>query len=163
MKTIRKHWAVTAGAAVLVLGLFASHVRSHCEIPCGIYDDAMRIEMIAEHIATIEKGMNQIHALSKDAEKNYNQLVRWIMNKEDHADQLSEIVTQYFLKQRISPAEKSNAEAYEAYVEQLTLLHKMMVTSMKCKQTTDLEHAAALREQLAAFKAAYPGEHGHRH
>jgi len=26
---------------------------------------------------------------------NYNQLVRWIMNKEDHANQLQEIVTQF--------------------------------------------------------------------
>ena len=30
---------------------------SHCEIPCGIYDDAMRITMIQEHITTIEKSM----------------------------------------------------------------------------------------------------------
>ncbi len=31
----------------------ASYAAAHCEIPCGIYDDEMRINMIAEHITTI--------------------------------------------------------------------------------------------------------------
>ncbi|MDY6953871.1 MAG: superoxide dismutase [Ni], partial [Thermodesulfobacteriota bacterium] len=37
-----------------------SYASAHCEIPCGIYDDQMRIDMIAEHITTIEKSMKQI-------------------------------------------------------------------------------------------------------
>jgi nickel superoxide dismutase len=31
-----------------------------CEIPCGIYDDEMRINMIAEHITTIEKSVKKL-------------------------------------------------------------------------------------------------------
>lgn len=163
MKTLQKHFVVTAGATVLVLGLFASHVQSHCEVPCGIYNDSMRIDMMAEDITTIEKCMNEIAALSAGEEKNYNQLVRWVMNKEDHADKLSDIVTQYFMKQRIKPAEKSDEKAYADYIQQLTLLHKLMVTSMKCKQTTDLQNVITLRETLDAFSRAYPGEERHTH
>ena len=37
-----------------------SPLYPHCEIPCGIYDDHLRSHLIEEHIATIEKGMNQI-------------------------------------------------------------------------------------------------------
>lgn len=42
----------------------------------------------------------------------------------------------------------------------------MMVTLMKCKQTTDLEHVARLRSLLAEFRVTYLGpetgrwEHG---
>ena len=66
---------------------------SHCQVPCGIYDDEMRIKMISEHITTIEKAMKQVAALSKESKPNYNQIVRWINNKEKHAEQMSSILT----------------------------------------------------------------------
>jgi nickel superoxide dismutase len=121
---------------------------------------------MAEHIKTIEKSMKQIEALSDAGQKNYNQLVRWIANKEQHADAYTEIVTQYFLTQRIKAAPKSDAAAYEKYVHKVTLLHQMMVTSMKCKQTTDLQNVAKLRALLGEFRVAYLGKeaaHGHSH
>jgi nickel superoxide dismutase len=40
--------------------LLAASAAAHCEIPCGIYDDEARIGMLLEHVATIEKSMNQI-------------------------------------------------------------------------------------------------------
>lgn len=156
MKTYGKHFVVVAGA-LLVLFLLSSVVLSHCEIPCGIYDDPMRINMMYEHIRTIEKSMKQIHELAENKDKNYNQLARWIMNKENHADKLSDIVTQYFMKQRITPVEKNDGKAYEEYVTKLTLLHKLMVYSMKCKQTTDMDNVTKLRETLTQFKIEYLG------
>ena len=80
-----------------------NNLMAHCEIPCGIYTDDMRIKMILEDIATIEKSMKKINELSKDPAKNSNQLVRWINNKEHHADKIQEVVTQYFMTQRIKP------------------------------------------------------------
>ncbi len=152
--------ALLAGA--LLLGA-TSMVLSHCEIPCGIYGDPMRLDMMAEHITTIEKSMRQVTDLSAAGDKNYNQLVRWVVNKEQHADSFSDIITQYFMKQRIKPAPRTDAKAYEDYVHKLTLLHEMMVTSMKCKQTTDLENVARLRSLLAEFRTAYLGEDSHSH
>lgn len=145
-------------AGGLVLGWTTSAVLSHCEIPCGIYGDPMRLDMMAEHIDTIEKSIKQIQELSAAGDKNYNQLVRWIDNKDRHADALSDVITQYFMKQRIKPAAKTDAKGYEDYTHKLTLLHQMMVTSMKCKQTTDLAHIPVLRSQLAEFRAAYLGK-----
>ena len=142
---------------IVFVYVYAVGVYAHCEIPCGIYDDPARLDTLAEHITTIEKSMKQTQALSEAAQKNYNQLVRWIANKEHHADAFTEIVTQYFLTQRIKPTSKSDSAAYEKYIHQLTLLHQMMVTSMKCKQTTDLENVAKLRALLAEFRAAYLG------
>ena len=128
----------------------ASYAAAHCEIPCGIYDDMMRVNMIAEHITTIEKAMNQIIELGSQKPANYNQLTRWVMNKERHADELQKIVTQYFMTQRIKPDMKD-------YSQNLTVLHKMLVYAMKCKQTTDPAHITTLRSLLKEFEGLYFG------
>ena len=31
-------------------------LTAHCEIPCGIYDDQLRLQLMREHVMTIEKG-----------------------------------------------------------------------------------------------------------
>ena len=132
---------------------------AHCEIPCGIYGDSLRIDLMEEHIRTIEKSMNQIIELSKEGDKNYNQLVRWIVNKEEHAKKLQDIVSQYFLHQRIKPVDPENEEAYKKYVKHLTLLHELQVYAMKAKQTTDLKYIEKLRAALKEFEKAYFHSH----
>ncbi len=121
---------------------------SHCEIPCGIYDDGMRIKMIREHIATIEKSMVTIQSLEKEKDHNANQLVRWVMNKDEHANQLQEIVTQYFMTQRI----KTDAKNYSKKIE---ILHQMLIYGMKCKQTTDLGNVEKLKSLVTDFEKLY--------
>jgi len=128
--------------------LLVSLAAAHCEIPCGIYDDQMRIEMLREHITTIEKSMNQVILLEKDANRKANQLTRWVMNKEQHADELQEIVSQYFMTQRLKPDAKD-------YASKLQLLHEMLLAGMKSKQTTDLGQVKRLRELVDLFEKAY--------
>ena len=129
-----------------------SYAEAHCEIPCGIYDDEMRINMIAEEIITIEKSMNQINAIEKSKTPDYNQLIRWVMNKDHHADMLQDIVAKYFMTQRIKPDTKE-------YDKKLALLHQMLIYSMKCKQTTDLDNINKLRTLVQDFKSLYfPGK-----
>ena len=153
MKTLYQSKTMLLVMLFVLAGLLP-RVYSHCQIPCAIYDDPARLKMIDEHIITIEKAMKQIQALSQSQPGNDNQIVRWINNKETHADALSEIVTDYFLTQRIKPVNAESAE-YKNYIRQLTLLHEMLRTSMKCKQTTDLVHVEKLRELLKDFSAAY--------
>jgi nickel superoxide dismutase len=108
----------------------------------------MRIEMISEHIGTIEKSMNQIMKLQKENPQNFNQLVRWIMNKEDHANEIQEIVSQYFMTQRIKPDAKD-------YAKKLGLLHEMLIYAMKCKQTTDVTHVETMKGLVKEFHDLY--------
>lgn len=151
--------------ALVVLPLHQA--QSHCQVPCGIYDDEMSFEMIAENIATIEKSMKQILELEKATPVNYNQIVRWINNKDHHADQLAEIVSYYFLAQRVKPYTGEDEKASQAYGNQLALLHQMIVSAMKAKQTTDLTHVDKLHSLLEEFRRAYFGlekmEPGHQH
>lgn len=149
------------GLFTLISFGFSQKTYAHCEIPCGIYGDSLRIEMIREHIVTIEKSMKMIIELSKEKSPNYNQLVRWINNKDDHANQLQYIVSQYFLHQRIMIVDPSNKEMYEKYITHLTLLHKLLVYSMKAKQTTDLGYIEKMNNTLTEFEKAY--FHTHKH
>ncbi|MCP5103840.1 MAG: superoxide dismutase [bacterium] len=150
---------------LVILGLLvlmpAHRLFSHCQVPCGIYDDHMRIKMIAEHITTMEKAMKQVIDLSKKNPVNYNQVVRWVMNKESHAEELSDIVTYYFMTQRLKPVPKTDAKKYGAYQMKLELLQHILFYAMKAKQTTDLSHIVTLRELLKKFEIAYFG-HTHK-
>ncbi len=135
---------------VSLVTVFASVASTfaHCEIPCGIYDDKARINMLLENAATIEKSMLQITKLENNHDHHFNQLVRWVMNKELHAGKIQEIVSQYFLTQRI----KFNAKKYEV---KLKLLHQMLVYAMKCKQTTDVANVEHLRKLIREFESLY--------
>ncbi len=144
--------------AVVWAIMLGSVVYAHCQVPCGIYDDHARIDMIAEHITTIEKAMKTIETLSAEEKPNMNQLVRWVNNKDLHADELSDIVTYYFMAQRLKPPSEGDAQAHEQYIKQLTLLHKMIVYSMKAKQTTDLDNVVKLRALLAEFHDVYSNQ-----
>lgn len=154
-----KKWI--AGIIVL-LGFIAPHIMfAHCQVPCGIYDDQLRVKAIAEHITTMEKAMKQVTELSKATPVNYNQIVRWVTNKEKHAEQLSDIVTYYFMTQRLKPVQESDKGNYSAYNTKLQLLHHLLFYTMKAKQSTDLKHIETLRELLKKFEKAYFTDHKH--
>jgi nickel superoxide dismutase len=139
-------------------------VLAHCQVPCGIYDDEMRFAMIGENITTAEKAIRQVEMLSKADEVDYNQIVRWTNVKDEHADDIAEIVSWYFLQQRVKPASQEDEEAFEAYVGKLTLLHEMLVYAMKVKQSKDLANIERLKVLLDDFETAYFGVgHEKRH
>ena len=73
--------------AIIIIFNTSNNLFAHCQVPCGIYDDAARIIHLKEHVSTIEKAMNQIKQLSESESdsQNMNQLVRWVNTKEDHA------------------------------------------------------------------------------
>jgi nickel superoxide dismutase len=152
-------------AIIVLSALFAAaQAHAHCQIPCGIYDDELRVQLIEEHITTVEKSMKQIASLAQEETANHNQLIRWVTNKESHAQEIQDIVSAYFMIQRINvPATQEGAE-WDSYIRRLTLLHQIQVYAMKAKQTTDLEHVATMRTLVKEFRTAYFGEkagHGH--
>ena len=128
---------------------------SHCEVPCGIYNDEMRFTMIAEHVQTIEKAMQQIIHLAKESPQNMNQTIRWVMNKEKHADEIQHIISQYFLTQRIKIPDSKDTQASEEYLKQLSICHQILVYAMKTKQTTDLNNVEMLKSKTGELKKIY--------
>ncbi|KAA3662395.1 MAG: superoxide dismutase [Calditrichaeota bacterium] len=151
----------TVAITLLLIQFSYANVFAHCEIPCGIYNDKMRIGMLKEHVTTMQKSMSQIIELSKQGDKNYNQLIRWVTNKEDHANQFQQIVTQYFMTQRVKVP--TDLQQKESYLKQLSLLHEMLVLAMKCKQTTDMENIKKLNTVIDQFVQAYFSEADLKH
>jgi nickel superoxide dismutase len=157
-----RRWTVLTLVAVLVGGSPAL-VGAHCQIPCGIYDDELRVQLIEEHVGTVEKSMQQIIALGKEQPVNFNQLVRWIDNKEQHAQEIQDIVASYFMAQRVKPRAESE-DGRAVYISQLTLLHHIQIHAMKAKQTVDLAEVEALRSLVLEFRKTYFGGLGtHTH
>ena len=111
----RSLFATALLAAVLVPSL----ASAHCQVPCGIYDDAARITLLFEDTTTIGKAVIEIKKLgaAHDAD-GQNQLTRWIVNKEKHASNVITVMAEYFLAQRVKPV-ADGAEGYEDYVKKL--------------------------------------------
>jgi nickel superoxide dismutase len=144
------------------LMLVAGTALGHCQIPCGIYGDATRITILHEHVTTIEKSMKLIGNLSGEKQPDNNQIVRWVVNKEEHADKIAHIATQYFLAQRTKPVSKDDKKAYTEYSDKLAVLHEIIVASMKSKQSLDSANAAKLHALVDKLAALY-GIKQHKH
>ncbi len=139
--------ALTAAGLVLVMPKLAD---AHCQIPCGIYDDHARVESMLEDAATVEKSAKLIAELAgKSDPQSQNQLVRWVMNKETHAQKIISTISDYFLTQRVKPSQKD-------YVERLKKHHAVIVAAMKAKQNADVKFAQALAKSIEALSAYYP-------
>ncbi len=147
----------------LIAGMMAvpGTAFSHCEIPCGIFDDELKFKELDQHVDTIEKSIREIAALEAAAKPEMNQLVRWIRNKDEHADKIKEEVADYFLSQRVKFPEGPEGKGF--YDQQLELLHRITVYAMRTKQTLDPENVVLLRRSISDYRELYRGIHGHPH
>jgi len=128
----------------------------HCQVPCGIYGDQMRIDMLMEDAATIEKAMKSLTEMEGQEHPSSNQMVRWIVTKDEHAQAIQDQVASYWLAQRIKlPAAEADAAALAKYHRDLALLHGITVAAMKCKQTTDAANVETVRKLALDFSGGY--------
>jgi nickel superoxide dismutase len=129
---------------------------AHCQIPCGIYDDHARVMSMLEDVETVKKSVTEMMALvDKTDLQSKQQFVRWVNNKEMHAQKIIATISDYFLTQRVKPSQ-------EDYAERLAKHHAVILLSMKAKQTADLNVVEQLGAAVQALEAYYP-EHEHEH
>ncbi|MEH0018690.1 MAG: superoxide dismutase, Ni [Desulfobacter sp.] len=136
--------------AVLMMGLPFT-AGAHCQIPCGIYDDHARVRAMLEDAVTVEKSARLLAELAgKTDAQSVNQKVRWVMNKETHAQNIIAAISDYFLTQRVKPDQKD-------YAERLKKHHAVILAAMKAKQNAAPEFAQALKKAIEAIAPYYPG------
>lgn len=133
-------------------GLFLpTQGNTHCQVPCGIFDDAARVQSMLEDATTIEKAAKLITELAGKADaQSQNQMVRWVLTKEQHAQKIISTISDYFLTQRVKPDQKD-------YAERLAKHHAVIVAGMKAKQSADENVAKSLKESIEALRSYYPG------
>ena len=142
--------------------LLQGSLLAHCQMPCGIYNDAARIIQIQEDFSTIKKAMTKIKELSQQQDAtSMNQLTRWIMTKDEHASKIQKVVSDYFLTQRIKA--KTEGSEHNTYVKQTTTLHQILVSAMKCKQTIDKQNVILGINLIDQFVERYFDSHGLEH
>lgn len=154
LKNIRQSILLKAIAIVSLSVMFSAQAYAHCQIPCGIFNDHARIQTMLEDHTTIKKSAKLIVSLAEKSDaQSQNQLVRWVMNKEKHAQNIIEVSTDYFLAQRVKPSQKG-------YTDLLVKHHAVIIAAMKAKQNTDDKHIDALLKSIEALAPHYP-EHKH--
>ena len=137
-----------------LLAVYSPITYSHCQIPCGIYDDHARVKAMLEDAATARKSISQIAELSgKNNSQSNNQLIRWVMNKEKHAQSIISAISDYFLTQRVKSTQKD-------YSERLQKHHAVIVAAMRVKQNADIKYVDKLETSIKGLLPYYP-EHKH--
>lgn len=139
-------------AAIVALGLIlgGQAAQAHCQIPCGIYDDHARVKAMLEDAATVDKATKQMAELAgKTDPQSVNQMVRWVTNKELHAQKIISTIADYFLTQRVNPSQDDYAERLEKH-------HAVMLAAMEAKQHADTKYAEALTAKITAIARYYP-------
>jgi nickel superoxide dismutase len=133
-----------------VVMLTTQTAYGHCQVPCGIYDDHARLQSMLEDATTVEKAANSMAELAKKTDaQSKNQMVRWVMNKEKHAENVISTISNYYLTQRVKPEQ-------EDYAERLAKHHAVIVAAMKAKQNADVSYAKALRTAIQGLAKYYP-------
>ena len=103
-----------------------------------------------EDAETIQKSIRMIVELAnKNDPQSQNQLVRWIMNKEKHAQNIIDTISDYFLTQRVKPDQ-------ENYTERLVKHHAVIIAAMKAKQYVDEKYLDQLKISIEALMPYYP-------
>lgn len=145
---------ITIFSSIILSLLISQTSFAHCQVPCGIYDDHARVKLMLEDAATIDKAVDQITSLSEKSDpQSYNQLVRWVVNKEKHAENIISTISNYFLTQRVNSSQ-------EDYQERLVKHHAVIVSAMKAKQNVDIKLIDILIQDINALLVYY-SEHEH--
>ncbi len=147
---ILRHTLLKISCLTALFCSLVSSAQAHCQVPCGIYDDSARVASMLEDAATVQKAVTSLASLAgKTDAQSINQSVRWVHNKELHAQRIIETISNYFLTQRVKPGQ-------DDYAIRLARHHAVILAAMKAKQNASADAAQVLRESIQALRAYYP-------
>jgi ubiquitin-small subunit ribosomal protein S27Ae len=127
----------------------------HCQVPCGIFDDAAIVAELKQAANTIRKAIvqvNELHATTASDLLAMNQMIRWIDVKEEHASKIITTVAEYCLCQRVK---KEIFAEPKDYTDALAAHHAVMQAAMKCKQNVSVEICDALDHAIDDMAKMY--------
>ncbi|MBA3722922.1 MAG: hypothetical protein H0W88_11055 [Parachlamydiaceae bacterium] len=127
---------------------FQGLLASHCQMPCGIYHDEMVFDQIDQYIETMAKGISILTESKFTTVQEKNEFIRWVALKETASDVAAEIITTYFLQQKIKAGEDNT-------VERLVSAHKLLFYLMTIKQTADLKYLNDFYQEWEKFKMMF--------
>ena len=137
--------------------LFPYVVSRGYKLYSGIFDDPAIVAEIKQAAETIRKSMVQsgeLHAglVAQTTPQSLNQMIRWVMTKEEHCTKIITAISEYCLCQRVK---KEVFASDTDYVDALKAHHAVMQKAVKCKQSVDPADADALDHAIDDFSKMY--------
>ncbi len=142
---MKTHYLLIALAALIGSPDMAS---AHCQMPCGIYHDEMVFDEIDQYVETMYKAMGVLNDNHFETVKEKNEFIRWVGEKEKESCDTANLITKFFLQQKIKPGEPDTAKKIES-------AHKMLFELMLIKQNTDKKFVDTFSEEWDRFKLMF--------
>jgi nickel superoxide dismutase len=130
---------------LMSLIFFKVTLFAHCQMPCGIYHDEIVFDQIDQYTETMFKGISVINQIKINNMHDQNDAVRWIVEKEKESNEIANLITVYFLQQKIKPGEPDTAQ-------KLASAHRLLFFLVAIKQNTDLKFVKEFNEEWEKFK-----------
>lgn len=138
--------ALLSGIAVFIFHV--SSLGAHCQMPCGIYHDEMVFNQIDQYIETMFKGVTELKNSKFSNPLERNNFTRWVLLKETASNEMANLITEYFLQQKIKPGEPDT-------VKRLVSAHKMLFELTAIKQNVDLKMIEDFADEWENFKQMF--------
>lgn len=127
-----------------------------CETACSdIADDEAAFARIEENIQAIEAETAYILEWQADPVTNTNPIALSVGRRIQNADKIREVLTDYFLYQRIMPTAENRGSDVEKYRQRLALIHSLLNALIQTKDSYDPNVTVNLRSKLDEFKNFY--------
>jgi nickel superoxide dismutase len=130
------------------LALVNCDLGAHCQMPCGIYHDDMVFDQVDQYVETMYKGMSILNSSKFHGVHDWNEVIRWVMLKEKESDSVTNLLTTYFLQQKIKPGETDTAK-------RLVSCHKLLFLLVGIKQNTSIKFVQEFLEEWEIFKSMF--------
>ncbi|MCI0519529.1 MAG: superoxide dismutase, Ni [Chloroflexi bacterium] len=117
---------------------------AHCDVPCGIYDPS-GAQIAALTVVRMMDLMADLEGKGGEKDKGYqNTMARYIAVKEEHAEKAKHEV-------RIIWGDYIKAQHLEKHPGLHDVVHKVMMTGSKARQTADRDAALQFVEAINQF------------
>jgi len=131
--------------------VFHGEVSSHCQMPCGVYHDDMVFDEVDQYVETMYKGVSVLKNSAFVTLKERQDFIRWVMEKEKESDKVAELITKYFLQQKIKPGEVDTQKKVLA-------AHNLLFLLVGIKQNCSLEEVEGFSNDWDRFKLMFHRE-----
>lgn len=132
----------------IYLSLLQANLSAHCQMPCGIYHDNMVYDQIDQYVETMFKAMTELATIKFQTPQERNAFVRWVSTKDESSDQIAEIITYYFLQQKIKPGEEDTPK-------RLASAHRLLFLMVQMKQNVDRKIVDEFADEWEKFKLMF--------
>lgn len=122
-------------------------LSAHCQMPCGIYNDQMVYDRVTEYYLTMYKAVKALEHNPMKTVDDFNTLVRWVMTKERLSDEIAELLSSYFLQQKIKPL--------DANVQLVQSIHRLLCQVVVIKQNVDIKLVEEFNKEWEHFKTLF--------